>query len=73
MRIVLYETAADYEREYQAVRGALIAKGTSLNRWLAERGHNRQLAYQALLGRSHGPKARALRATILREVLSEAA
>lgn len=73
MDIVQHDSLAAYEREYHRVRGALIAKGTSLNAFLSERGITRQLAYQALKGQSHGPKAREIRTMILREVLADAA
>ena len=73
MDVVFHDSQADYEREYNLVRGALISQGTSLNAWLTERGIGRQLAYQALKGQSLGRKAVAVRAQILRDVLGSAA
>lgn len=73
MRIELHESSEAYEREYALVRAALVARGTSLNAYLNARGINRQIAYKALKGKCFGPKARELRATILRDVLAEAA
>lgn len=70
MPIVLHDTTDAYEREYQAVRGALVAQGTSLNAWLAQRGICRQLAYKALKGKTHGRKSHEVRARVLREVLA---
>lgn len=70
---VQHDSLSAYEREYNRVRGTLIAQGSSLNAWLAERGITRQLAYQALRGHSRGPKAREVRDLILREVLAEVA
>lgn len=73
MDIIQHDSLAAYEREYNQVRAALVLQGTSLGAWLATRGINRQVAYQALKGQSHGRKAREIRALILREVLAEAA
>lgn len=73
MVVIQHDTLDAYEREYQQVRAALILKRTSLGAWLGERGINRQLAYRALKGLSHGKKARETRATILREALKELA
>ena len=73
MPVILHQTSEAFEREYQQVRAALIAQGSSLNAWLHARGINRQLAYKALKGRSFGPKARALRASILVDVIGKAA
>ena len=73
MDVIQHDSLSAYEHEYQKVRAALILQGSSLGKWLGERGINRQLAYQALKGLSHGKKARETRATILREVLAEAA
>ncbi|MCY1644382.1 hypothetical protein [Methylorubrum sp. SL192] len=73
MNVVLHDSLAAYEREYNLVRGALTSKGTSLNAWLSEQGINRQLAYRALKGQSLGRKAVAVRAQILRDVLGSAA
>lgn len=72
MQPVLYETPDEYEAEYRRVRGALIAQGTTFNAWLLKNRINRQLATSALCGQSFGPKSRALRARILREILGEA-
>ena len=73
MIAIQHDSLTAYESEYHRVRGELISKGTSLNQWLAGRGITRQLAYQALRGQSQGPKAREIRAMILREVLADAA
>ena len=73
MHVVLHERRDLYEREYQQVRAALIARGSSLNAWLQQRGINRQLAYKALRGQSFGTKAREIRSQILREILVEVA
>lgn len=73
MQIVLHETPQAYEREYQQVRGALVARGTSLNAWLMSNGIERRLAYRALKGQSFGKHAVALRIRILREVLAKSA
>lgn len=67
MAAVLHDTAADYEREYQKVRAAFVAAGTSLNRWLAENNIERRLAYRALRGQLFGKNAIALRLRILAE------
>jgi hypothetical protein len=61
-----YDSAAEYDAEYQRVRAAFVVRGTSLNRWIADRGLNRQIVYRALRGQSFGPKARSIRAEILR-------
>lgn len=73
MDIIQHDNLAGYVAEYHRVRGALIAKGSSLNAFLTEKGIDRQLAYRALKGQSHGPKARKVRAAILRDVLAPAA
>ena len=73
MDVIQHDSLAAYESEYHRVRGALIARGTSLNAFLSARGITRQLAYQALRGQSRGPKAREIRELILREVLAPCA
>lgn len=73
MLIVMHECQRGYDEEYASVRAALIRQGSSLNRYLQERGINRLLAYKALKGQSHGKKAREVRAAILSDVLREAA
>ena len=45
---------------YLAVRGGLVARGSSLNKWAIEHGVSHQWAYQALTGRECGPAARRL-------------
>lgn len=72
MDIIQHDSLSAYEAEYRRVRAALVADGTTLNAWLLAKGINRQTAYQALKGQSHGPKARAIRAMILRAVLAQA-
>lgn len=72
MIVILYDRPSEYEAEYDRVRAALVARGTSLNQWLEQRGISRQLAYRALKGQSLGQRAIELRRTILKEVLSEA-
>ena len=69
MDIILYDSPQQYEAEYNRVRAALTAKGSSLNSWLKERGVNRQMAYRALKGRSISSRSVELRRTIVREVL----
>lgn len=54
------------------VRGTLIIQGTSLSKWCAERGIDRVWANDALIGKRNGPKAKALRMRIVREVLRDA-
>ncbi|MFC7663320.1 hypothetical protein ACFQWF_12085 [Methylorubrum suomiense] len=56
MDVVPHDSLLAYEGEYNRVRGALIAEGTSLNAWLKSRGISRQLAYSALRGQSQGKK-----------------
>ena len=73
MDILQHDSVAAYEAEYLRVRATLIARGTSLTAYLATLGVDRQLAYKALRGRSHGAKARRLRADILRDVLAPVA
>lgn len=73
MDIIQHDSLAAYEREYNQVRAALVLRGTSLGAWVKARGINRQVAYQALKGQSHGKKAREIRARILHEVLEEGA
>ena len=68
MNVVLHENAEAYEREYQRIRGAFIAHGSTLNAWLSVKGINRQLAYRALKGRSFGKRAIELRREALAEV-----
>ena len=68
MAAVLHDTDADYEREYQKVRAAFVAAGTSLNKWLTDNDIERRLAYRALKGQSFGRNAIALRLRILAEV-----
>lgn len=68
MCVVLHESAEAYEREYQQIRGAMIARGTSLNAWLVERGISRQVAYKALKGITHGKKSYEIRKMLLREI-----
>lgn len=69
MNVVLHEDPDAYADEYARVRAKLVSNSTSLNRWLIERGINRQLAYKALKGQSTGRKAIAIRRIILREIL----
>lgn len=73
MLIVMHECQRGYDDEYARVRATLVRRGSSLNRYLQERGINRLLAYKALKGQSHGKKAREVRAAILIEILSGAA
>lgn len=73
MLIVMHECQRGYDEEYARVRAELVRQGSSLNRYLQERGINRLLAYKSLKGQSHGKKAREVRATILTEVLVKAA
>lgn len=54
------------------VRGTLIIQGTSLSKWCAAQGIDRVWANDALIGKRNGPKARALRMRIVREVLQDA-
>lgn len=70
MVVIQHDSLTEYDREYHRVRAAFVLRGTSLGAWLAERGINRQVAYQALKGQSHGKKAREVRALILREALA---
>lgn len=70
MPIILHENPDAYASEYALVRARLVARGTSLNQWLKDRGISRQLAYRALLGVSLGRKAVEVRRTILSEILS---
>jgi hypothetical protein len=49
---------------YRLVRSGFITKGTSLAAWCRANGVHRQSAERALLFRSDGPKAQALRSRI---------
>lgn len=42
---------------YQQVRGVLVSKGTSLNRWSIEQGLSRQWVELCLKGERSGPAA----------------
>lgn len=48
------------------VRAALVARGTTLSYWCKSHGINRSWAYEALMGRRNGDKARALRERLAR-------
>lgn len=65
-------TIAPSERLLAQVRGALITQGTSLNKWCKEHGIDRAWASDALKGKRNGPKAKALRTKIFREVILNA-
>ena len=57
------------DRELQRrVRAAFILRGTTLAEWCAGNRVSRQFVYQALVGKRHGPTAKALRDQILSAV-----
>lgn len=51
-----------------AVRGALIARGTSFAAWCREHGVSRPWVWEALMGMRNGTKARAVRARLVKIV-----
>ena len=53
---------------YRSVRGALVAKGTTLNAWCIAKGVNRQTVEKALKGERHSKKGRALIDLLIEEV-----
>lgn len=58
---------------YHAVRGALVARGTSLSSWCKTAGLNRQTVEKALKGERRSRAADELRKRVISEVLSERA
>jgi hypothetical protein len=51
---------------YNKVRGGFIAQGFSLSRWCDSHGLNVQNAQSCLIGTWNGPKAKELRAELVR-------
>ncbi len=54
---------------YNAIRAALVARGTSLNAWCKSHGVNRQTAEKALKGERFGRRANDLRQQMVIELL----
>jgi len=58
---------------YNAVRAALIARGTNLNRWCKAKRINRQTVDKALKGLRFGRRSQAIRDQLVAELFPDAA
>lgn len=68
IRHTLPVTFAPSSDLYITVRGALIARGTSLNAWCKARGINRQTAEKALKGERFSRNGAAIRQALVDEL-----
>lgn len=57
---------------YNAVRAALIARGTNLNQWCKANSINRQTVDKALKGHRIGRRAQAIRDQLVSELFPDA-
>jgi hypothetical protein len=60
------DDTVDDEELYRRVRAGFIAQGTTLNKWCIANGVHRQAARACLLGLRKGPKAKALKARLIK-------
>lgn len=64
-------TVAASDDLYNAVRAALVARGSSLNAWCKAAGVNRQTAEKALKGERHSANGARIRDRLVRELFTE--